>query len=90
MTRITDHGAVPTALGPSRRVTIERVDGATMGFREVFDAFAERYPGRWAVQLLPPVERLFGSANRYHLHVLDREPAGLDLFGEAVPAAGIG
>lgn len=90
MTRITDHGVVPTALGPSRRVTIERRDGAPMGFREVYDAFTDRYPGRWAVQLLPPVERLFDSVNRYHLHVLDREPAGLDLFGDAVPLSEAG
>lgn len=84
---ITEHGHVSTALGRALRVTIERTDGAPMGFRELYAAYADRYPGRWALQTLPPAARLFDGANRYHLHVIDEEPVGLDLFGAAVPVA---
>ena len=45
--RITDHGEVATAMGPARRVQIEREDGAAMGWREVWEVFAAAYPGEW-------------------------------------------
>lgn len=84
MIRLTVHGTVATAYGPALRIQIEREDGAAMGFREVYEAFASAYPGRWAVQTLPPREWLLDGANRYHLHVLNRRPEGLDLCrGEA-------
>ena len=78
--RVTDHGEVQTALGPVRRIQIERVDGTAMGWREVWEAFAAAYPGRWGVQLLPPVARLLDQCNRYHIHVLDQAPEGWDLW----------
>lgn len=68
-----------TELGSATWITVERSDGARLLWSEVHDAFTERYPGRWAVQVFPPEARLFAGANRYHLWVLDHEPAGLDL-----------
>lgn len=73
----------PTALGEVLYVRIHRVDGAPMGFREVYDVFADAYPGCYAVQVFPPVDRLFDQVNKYHLFVLDQKPAGLDLFDRA-------
>lgn len=70
----------PTELGEVLYIYIKRRDGAAMSFREVYDAFASAYPGRYAVQVLPPRERLFDSANKYHLFVLPAKPCGLDLF----------
>jgi hypothetical protein len=76
----------PTALGPALRVQIERWDGKPMSWREVWEAFAERYPDRWAVQVFPPGSHLIDQANKYHLYILDGEaPAGLDL-GAPAPA----
>jgi hypothetical protein len=80
--RVTDLGEVPTALGPARRIYIQRVDGAPMGFGELFAAFERAYPDRYGVQLFPPRIYLLDHANKYHLHVFDAAPAGLDLFGD--------
>lgn len=78
---VTEHGLVHgTPLGTVVRVQIERCDKRPMSFTEVWEAFDEAYPGRYAVQLFPPRAHLFDQANKYHLHVLDHEPAGLDIF----------
>ena len=79
--RITDHGEVATAMGPARRVQIEREDGAAMGWREVWEVFAAAYPGEWGVMLLPPRERLLDQCNRYHVHVVEPKMVkGMDLW----------
>lgn len=79
--RITDHGPVQTAMGPARRVQVEREDGAAMGWREVWEAFTAAYPGCWGVMLFPPRERLLDQANRYHLHVVEAGVVeGMDLW----------
>jgi hypothetical protein len=77
---VTEKGVVQTALGPALRIQIERRDHDTMGFREIWDVFEHRYPGKWALQCFPPREHFIDQANRYHLHVLDVQPQGLDLF----------
>lgn len=79
--RITDHGLVPTAMGPARRVQIEREDGAPMGWREVWEVFAAAYPGEWGVTLLPPRGRLLDQCNRYHVHIVEPHVVkGMDLW----------
>lgn len=75
--RITEHGPVE---GGALRVQIERVDGAAMGWRELWEVFQAAYPGRWGVQLLPPVGRMLDQCNRYHVHVLAEAPVGMDLW----------
>ena len=77
--QITDRGTKDTCLGPARQLKIFAADMRPLSWREVWDAFAEAYPGRWAVQVFPPADRLIDSKNVYHLWVLDREPAGLNL-----------
>jgi len=46
----------------------------------VWEAFAAAYPGRWAVEVFPPAERLVDGKHVYHLFVLSDRPEGLDLF----------
>ena len=78
--RVVPRGVVHTVLGLALRVTIEREDGAPMGWRELWEAFAASYPDRYAVQLLPPRRTMADQTNRYWLHVLDAAPAGLDVI----------
>ena len=73
----------PTVLGEALRVRIHRVDLAPMGWRELWDVFSAAYPGRWAVQVLPPAGRLIDQRNKYHLFVLPEPPAGLDIAAPA-------
>ena len=77
---VTEKGVIQTALGSALRIQIERADKSPMGFRDVWEAFEHAYPGKWALQCFPPREHLFDQANRYHLHVFDACPDGLDLF----------
>ena len=69
-----------TVLGEAMYVRIHRDDMAPMGFRELWDLFAERYPGKWAVQVFPDANNLLDQANKYHLFVIDKAPAGLNLM----------
>ena len=48
-------------------------------WRQIWDAFTEKYPDRWAVQVFPPVGELVDSKAVYHLWVLESEPDGLNL-----------
>lgn len=77
----------PTAAGEALRIRIHRHDMKPMGFKELWSVFAERYPGRWAVQVFPPKDRLLDQANKYHLFVLPEAPAGMDLVAGPPPGA---
>lgn len=68
-----------TACGEALYVRIHRKDMAVMGFRELWETFERLYPGKWALQVFPPKNRLLDQANKYHLYVYDKCPAGLDL-----------
>ncbi len=76
---ITERGTRETCLGPALQLKICTADYRPLGWREVWDAFAAAYPGRWAVQVFPPAERLLDAKAVYHLWVLNQEPTGLDL-----------
>jgi len=45
----------------------------------VWEAFAEKYPGHWAVQCFPPAGELVDGKNVYHLWVCDTPPEGLNI-----------
>lgn len=75
-----------TPLGVALYVRIHRRDMAPMGFRELWDAFDQFYPSRYAVQVFPPRSRLLDQANKYHLFVLDEPPLSMDLTEEPVLA----
>ena len=50
-----------------------------LGWREVWEAFAARYPGRWAVQVFPPADQIVDAKPVYHLWLCEKEPWGLNL-----------
>lgn len=68
-----------TALGVALRIRIHRHDMQRMGWRELWEVFSGRYPGQWAVQVLPPGDRLIDQVNKYHLFVFPTAPDGLDI-----------
>lgn len=76
---ITERGVRDSALGPVLQIKVFRPGYPVMTWREVWEAFAARYPDRWAVQMFPPREALIDSKAVYHLLVLDHCPDGLDL-----------
>jgi len=69
-----------TACGPALYVRVFTPDYAVLAWREVWEAFAEAFPGKWGVQSLPPPALLVDEENVYHLLVFDDPPAGFDLF----------
>lgn len=75
----------PTALGKALRLRIHRRDRQRMSFRELWGVFARAYPGRWAVQVFPPEDRLIDQAHKYHLFVFDKAPHGMDLCAPNPP-----
>lgn len=83
MIRITEQDVRPTPLGTALRIQIEREDKKPMSFREVWDAFAEHYPGKWAIQCFPPEDRLIDQANKYHLYVVSSPMDAFDLCLDA-------
>lgn len=62
---------------------------APMGFRELWDLFAELYPGKWALQVFPDAKNLLDQSNKYHLFVYSECPKGLNLF-ESSPKGSVG
>ena len=51
-------------------------------WREVWEKFAESYPGKWAVQAFPPADQLVDGKAMYHLFVCDEAPKGLNIRTE--------
>jgi hypothetical protein len=78
---ITERGYKDSCLGRVLQLKVFTRDYRALGWREVWDAFAAAYPGRWAVQMFPPADRLVDGKSVYHLWVLEpgAVPAGLDL-----------
>ncbi len=70
-----------TPLGSALYVKVNAAAFRPLSWREVWDAFAARYPGRWAVQSFPPAGQLIDGKAVYHLFVLEPgyEPAGLNI-----------
>ncbi len=68
-----------TSLGRVLQIKIFAPDYRFLSWREVWDVFASRYPGKWAVQVFPPAGELVDGKNVYHLFVLGREPMGLNI-----------
>lgn len=76
---ITERGTRESCLGTVLQIKVATADYRLLSWREVWDAFALAYPGRWAVQVFPPADRLIDAKAVYHLFVLESEPEGLDL-----------
>ncbi len=76
---ITERGYRESCLGRVLQLKVFTPDYRPLGWSEAWAAFAAAYPGRWAVQVFPPAERLVDSKPVYHLWLLPGEPVGLDL-----------
>lgn len=76
---VRERGVRPTCLGPALQLKVFAPGYRRLSWREVWEAFARAYPGRWAVEVFPPAGRLIDAKNVYHLFVLADEPEGFDL-----------
>lgn len=76
---VSEMGHRRTALGDALYIRIRTEDYRPLTWREVWDTFADRYPGKWAVQCFPPAEELVDEVNMYHLFVLDEPPHGFNI-----------
>lgn len=76
---VTERGSHDSALGRVLQLKIFAPGYPVLTWRDVWDAFAENYPGRWAVQVFPPADRLVDSKAVYHLFVCETPPHGLDI-----------
>ncbi len=79
---ITERGHRDSCLGRVLQLKVFAPDYRPLSWREACDAFNAAYPGRWAVQVFPPADRIVDGKAVYHLWVLPAEPAGLDLRGD--------
>jgi len=77
--RITERGRRDSCLGPVLQLKIFAPGYTPLSWSEVWEAFAEAYPGRWAVQCFPPADELVDSKAVYHLWVCETEPWGLNV-----------
>jgi hypothetical protein len=77
--QITERGERDSVLGRVLQLKVFAPGYRPLGWSEVWAAFAAAYPGRWAVQVFPPADRLVDGKAVYHLFMLAGEPTGLDL-----------
>ena len=77
--QITERGHRDSCLGSVLQLKVFAPGYAPLSWREVWEAFAAAYPGRWAVQCFPPASELVDGKNCYHLWVCEREPWGLSI-----------
>lgn len=79
MVEVTERGSRDSCLGLVTQLKVWAPGYPPLSWSAVWEAFTERYPGRWAVQVFPPAEHLVDGKNVYHLWVLEAEPHGLNL-----------
>lgn len=77
---ITERGyRETTALGRVLQLKIFAPGYPLLTWRQVWEAFAEQYPDRWAVQVFPPASEMVDGKNVYHLFVCEQAPIGLNI-----------
>ena len=79
MVTITERGSVETCHGTALQIKIFTDGYKPLNWSELYEAFTDAYPGKWALQVFPPVDRLIDGKNVYHLFVIDCEPQGMNL-----------
>lgn len=78
--RIDERGTRASSFGEVVQLKVWTPGGyRPLFFDEVYDAFTARYPGRWAVEVYPPRDRLVDGKPVRHLWMLQAAPEGLDL-----------
>ena len=76
---VTERGFRESCLGRVLQLKIFAAEYRPLGWREVWGAFTERYPGKWAVQCFPPADELVDGKSVYHLFVCEKQPDGLNI-----------
>jgi hypothetical protein len=76
---VQEMGPVMTDLGSLLYIRIRREGYGPLSWRQAWEVFRERYPGRWAVQFFPPAGDLVDDEDIFHLYVLDFVPAGVNI-----------
>lgn len=78
---VTERGYRESCLGRVLQLKVCTADYRPLYWREVWDVFSARYPGRWAVQCFPPADALTDGKAVYHLWVMEEgaAPQGLDI-----------
>lgn len=76
---ITERGQRASVLGNVTQLKIFEPGYRPLAWTEVWEAFTEQYPGKWAVQCFPPRDHLVDGKAVYHLWVCDTPPWGLDI-----------
>ena len=76
---ITERGRRESCLGSVLQIKVFSQPYRPLSWSEVWEAFVEAYPGRWAVQCFPPAGELVDGKPVYHLFVCDAPPAGLNI-----------
>lgn len=77
---VTERGYRDSCLGRVLQLKIHAPGYLPLSWREVWGAFVDRYPGRWAVQVFPPEGSLVDGKAVYHLFVTEGPLHGLDLM----------
>jgi len=76
---ITEHGERESCIGKVLWIKVFAEDYRRLYWREVWDVFSKKYPGKWAVQVFPPKRQLVDSKSVYHLWVAETCPQGLNI-----------
>jgi hypothetical protein len=76
---VTERGYRDSCLGRVLQLKVYDRAYRPLSWRDAWEAFVARYPGRWAVQVFPPKDALIDGKAVYHLWVLEKEPEGLNL-----------
>lgn len=53
---VEERGTTATPWGPALQIQIGSHEDAPLSWEQVWRAFSEHYPGRWALQVFPPAE----------------------------------
>jgi len=78
---ILDCGERPSPFGTVVLLRIHRRDMVKMSWAELAGVVQGLYPGRWAMQMIPPKALTMDQANKYHVFVFPGsfQPGCLDL-----------
>lgn len=68
-----------TALGIALYIRVFTDNYQQLSWSEVWNRFAQSYPGQWAIQCFPPHDQVVDEENIYHLFVLDCPPQGFNI-----------
>lgn len=76
---VTERGYRESCLGKVLQLKVFGPGYRPLFWTEVWKAFVEAYPGRWAVQVFPPEGELVDGKAVYHLFVCEGAPEGLNI-----------